>query len=120
MQECIQRPFEAKSPEAQGRLVQLLQTIMVRAAKSQLRSLPPLSRTVSTCDDFPDSVWLAEVPLHTANPLKGHLHRSSLFFCRNLIGAPKTCCIQITQAPVFCLNSGSDIGGRALQLLIYL
>ena len=46
LQERIQRPFEAKVWEARARLVQLLQSVMVRAAKSQLRSLPPLNRSV--------------------------------------------------------------------------
>ena len=79
MQECIQRSFEAKSVEAQGRLVHLLQTIMVRAAKSQLRSLPPLSRTVSTCNDtLMTPIWLDEVSLHTAHK-HGCLQCPSLF-----------------------------------------
>ena len=46
--EAVQRPFEEGSPAGRARLLQLLDGCMIRAAKSGLRALPALKRTVSS------------------------------------------------------------------------
>lgn len=41
-QEAVQKPFEAKQPIGRERLLELLSRIMIRAAKADLISIPPL------------------------------------------------------------------------------
>ena len=42
VQDAVQKPFEAKQPEGRARLKSLLARIMIRAAKSDLVTIPPL------------------------------------------------------------------------------
>lgn len=42
------KPFEAKRPEGRQRLLELLSRIMIRAAKSDLFTIPPLLTKVHT------------------------------------------------------------------------
>lgn len=42
MQEAVQKPFEAKQLAGRQRLMDLLSRIMIRAAKTDLLTIPPL------------------------------------------------------------------------------
>ena len=47
MQEAVQKPFEARQPAGKRRLMDLLSRTMIRAAKKDLRMIPPLMYQVS-------------------------------------------------------------------------
>ncbi|KAK9843797.1 hypothetical protein WJX81_006788 [Elliptochloris bilobata] len=51
---AVQKPFEARRPEGRDRLVALLRTVMIRAAKADLITLPRLEYKVTRLDFLPE------------------------------------------------------------------
>ena len=51
LQEAIQKPFEARQGAGRWRLMHLLRQVMIRAAKSDLITIPPCHTKVSCGDE---------------------------------------------------------------------
>lgn len=71
MQEAIQKPFNAGRAVGRERLMRLLRALMIRAAKSDIRSIPPCHRQVPAQFMGPSGLGSAVLVHFNRDPVRG-------------------------------------------------